>query len=39
MIGVFGMCDGSMKHISENIDSTVYQAQATIDAGELFNDD
>ena len=38
-IGIFGMCDGSMKHISENIDSTVYQAQATIDAGELFNDD
>jgi prepilin-type N-terminal cleavage/methylation domain-containing protein len=38
-IGVFGMCDGSVKHISENIDPTVYQAQATIDAGELFNDD
>jgi hypothetical protein len=33
------MCDGSVKHILDNINPTVYQAQATIDAGELFSDD
>jgi Protein of unknown function (DUF1559) len=38
-IGVFGMCDGSVKYIRDDIDPLVYQAQATIDAGELFNDD
>jgi prepilin-type N-terminal cleavage/methylation domain-containing protein len=38
-IAVFGMCDGSVKYIKEDITSAVYQAQATIDAGELFNDD
>jgi prepilin-type N-terminal cleavage/methylation domain-containing protein len=38
-IGIFGMCDGSVKHILDNINPTVYQAQATIDAGELFSDD
>jgi prepilin-type N-terminal cleavage/methylation domain-containing protein/prepilin-type processing-associated H-X9-DG protein len=35
----FCMCDGSAKFVTETVDPAVYQAQATIDAGELFNDD
>jgi len=35
----FCMCDGSVKFIANDIDLTVYQAQATICGGELFNDD
>jgi prepilin-type processing-associated H-X9-DG protein len=31
----FCMCDGGVKFVSDQIDSAVYQAQATIDAGEL----
>ena len=38
-LGNFCMCDGSVKTVREDIDPFVYQAQATIDAGELFNDD
>ncbi len=38
-IANFGMCDGSVKNIRDDIDPLVYQAQATIDAGELFSDD
>jgi prepilin-type processing-associated H-X9-DG protein len=34
----FCMCDGSVKFILDSDDTTVYQAQATIDAGELFSD-
>jgi prepilin-type N-terminal cleavage/methylation domain-containing protein len=37
-IVVFGMCDGSIKHVRDDINSAIYQAQATIDAGELFNE-
>ncbi len=35
----FCMCDGSVKSVSNDVDPFVYQSQATIDAGELFNDD
>ena len=35
----FCMCDGSVKSVHDDIDPSIYQAQATIDAGELFNDD
>jgi prepilin-type N-terminal cleavage/methylation domain-containing protein/prepilin-type processing-associated H-X9-DG protein len=35
----FCMCDGSVKSVHDDIDPFVYQAQATISAGELFNDD
>ncbi len=38
-IANFCMCDGSVKNVHDDIDPAVYQAQATIDAGELFNDD
>jgi prepilin-type processing-associated H-X9-DG protein len=38
-IANFCMCDGSVKNIRDDIDPAVYQAQATIDAGELFNED
>jgi prepilin-type N-terminal cleavage/methylation domain-containing protein/prepilin-type processing-associated H-X9-DG protein len=38
-IANFCMCDGSVKNIRDEIDPFVYQAQATIDSGELFNDD
>ena len=38
-LGNFCMCDGSVKNVRDDIDPFVYQAQATIDAGELFNDD
>jgi len=32
--GHFGMCDGSVKFISQNIDYTVYRSVATIQGGE-----
>ena len=35
----FCMCDGSVKFVNNNIAIDVYQAQATISAGELFSDD
>lgn len=34
----FCMCDGSVKFVNNNIDTKVYQAQATIDANELIDD-
>jgi len=35
-IAVFCMCDGSVQDVHDDIDPSVYQAQATIDAGEIF---
>jgi prepilin-type N-terminal cleavage/methylation domain-containing protein len=36
---IFGMCDGSTKAISQNIDLATYRALATIDGGEIISEE